>query len=103
MRADIMGAVGAAWTWMDVRLPAMCKSILRGEVEEAQVPWLWSLVQDVASARRSSTSVELLPSKYSLSAAHAKPHTIDFTLHDQPDQEDFENDVISQVYSMLRA
>ncbi|KAI0349265.1 hypothetical protein OH77DRAFT_1322370 [Trametes cingulata] len=103
MRADIMGAVGAAWTWMDVRLPAMCKSILRGEVEEAQVPWLWSLVQDVASARRSSTSVELLPSKYSLYATHAKPHTIDFTLHDQPDQEDFENDVISQVYSMLRA
>ncbi|KAI0350661.1 hypothetical protein OH77DRAFT_1524672 [Trametes cingulata] len=31
------------------------------------------------------------------------PHTIDFTLHDQPDQEDFKNDVISQVYSMLRA
>lgn len=33
MRSQIMAAVGSAWSWLDVQLPAMCLAILRGEGE----------------------------------------------------------------------
>ncbi|KAH9855528.1 hypothetical protein C2E23DRAFT_882909 [Lenzites betulinus] len=77
MQSELMLAVTAAWTWVDIDIPSMCYAILQKKVNRNEVnKWLFDLVAAIRGHFNTRQPVNLVSADYGIALASPVTYTL---------------------------